>query len=142
MRRISIFIFLLMQFAGFSLQAQDAVMNRFVNDLMKKMTLEEKLGQLKLTTTLTNTGKFAGEEVVQLYIGDPVASISRPVKELKNFKKIALMPGEKKEVSFTVTPDDLKFYNADLKYGWEPGEFIIYAGGNSRDLKSVKIRWL
>lgn len=96
---------------------------------------------LTVSTTVTNTGSYPGEETVQLYIGDPVASISRPVKELKGFRKIFLQPGEKKEVSFTVTTEDLKFYNADLKYVWEPGEFIIYVGPNSRDVKQVKVNW-
>ena len=96
---------------------------------------------LTVSTTVTNTGRYPGEETVQLYIGDPVASISRPVKELKGFRKIFLQPGEKKEVSFTVTTEDLKFYNADLKYVWEPGEFIIYVGPNSRNVKQVKVNW-
>jgi beta-glucosidase len=97
---------------------------------------------LKASVTLTNTGKVAGEEVVQLYIQDPVASISRPVKELKNFKKVLLQPGEKKEVSFEITTNDLMFYNSELKYDWEPGDFIIYMGTNSRDLKSATINWV
>ena len=93
---------------------------------------------LTASVTLTNTGKVAGEEVVQLYIRDPVASISRPVKELKNFKKVMLQPGEKKEVSIVVTPDDLKFYNSDLKYDWESGDFIIYIGTNSQRCQICK----
>jgi beta-glucosidase len=96
---------------------------------------------LTITTTLFNTGKFAGEEVVQLYVWDPVATITRPVKELKKFSKIALRPGEKKEVSFTLRQDDLKFWNADLKQIFEPGDFIIYVGSNSRDVKEVKVNW-
>ncbi len=101
-------------------------------------------GEEKLTAsiTLTNTGKVAGEEVVQLYIQDPVASISLPVKELKNFKKVMLKPGEKKEISFEITTDDLKFYNSALKYDWEPGDFNIFIGTNSRDVKSAKINWV
>jgi beta-glucosidase len=94
------------------------------------------------SVTLTNTGKYAGEEIVQLYINDPVASISRPVKELKGFKKIILKPGEKRDVTFEITPEDLMFYNSDLKYDWEPGEFVIFIGGNSRDVKSAKVNWL
>jgi beta-glucosidase len=94
------------------------------------------------TVTVSNTGKYAGEEVVQLYIQDPVASISRPVKELKGFVKIMLLPGESKEVSFSITPDDLKFYNSDLTYDWEPGEFVISIGSSSKDLKSAKVNWL
>ena len=98
--------------------------------------------KLAVSITLTNTGKLAGEEVVQLYIQDPAASVSRPVKELKNFKKVMLQPGEKKEISFDITTGDLMFYNSDLKYDWESGEFIIYMGTNSRDVKSAKINWV
>ncbi len=90
---------------------------------------------------VTNSGKYAGEEIVQLYIHDPVASISRPVKELKNFAKIMLQPGETKEVLFSIKTDDLKFYNSDLVYDWEGGEFVIFAGTNSRDAKPVKVNW-
>lgn len=97
---------------------------------------------LMASITITNTGKKAGEEVVQLYLRDPVASISRPVKELKNCRKILLNPGEKKEVVFKITPEDLKFYNSNLVYDWEPGEFIIMIGGNSRDVKEAKINWV
>jgi len=100
-------------------------------------------GDEKLTAsvTLTNSGKFAGEEVVQLYIQDPIASISRPVKELKNFKKVLLQPGEKKEVSIDISTKDLLFYNSDLKYDWEAGDFIIYMGTNSRDVKAARVNW-
>jgi beta-glucosidase len=97
--------------------------------------------KLTATVTVTNSGKVAGEEVVQLYINDPVASISRPVKELKNFRKVLLQPGEKKEISIEITPNDLMFYNSALKYDWEPGEFIVYIGTNSRDVKSAKVNW-
>ena len=96
---------------------------------------------LTVTTEITNTGKYAGEEIVQLYIQDPVATISRPVKELKGFKKIAINPREKKEVTFSVSTDDLKFYNSNLEYVWEPGEFIIYVGPNSGDTKGIKVVW-
>ncbi len=98
--------------------------------------------KLMATVTLTNTGKVAGEEVVLLYIQDPAASISRPVKELKNFKKVMLQPGEKKEVNIEVTTSDLMFYNSDLKYDWEAGDFVIYIGTNSRDVKSAKVNWV
>ena len=91
--------------------------------------------------TLTNTGKYAGEEVVQLYITDPIASITREVKALKNFKKIMLQPGESKEVSFDITTADLKFYNNELKYDWEPGDFIIRIGTNSSNLQSATVKW-
>jgi beta-glucosidase len=96
---------------------------------------------LKASVTVTNTGKYAGEEVVQLYIRDPVASITRPVKLLKNFSKIMLQSGESKTVSFDITTDDLKFYNNDLKRIWESGEFIIYIGTNSSDAKSASVNW-
>jgi len=92
--------------------------------------------------TVTNTGKFAGEEVVQLYISDPVASVARAVKELKGFEKIRLNPGESKEVKFAITPEALKFFNSELKYDWEPGEFVIQVGTNSQDLKQAKCSWV
>jgi beta-glucosidase len=98
--------------------------------------------KLDVTVSVANTEKFAGEETVQLYIWEPVASISRPVKELKKFQKVFLQPGEKKDVIIQLSTEDLKFYNSDLKYDWEQGEFIIYVGTNSRDVKSVKINWL
>ena len=96
---------------------------------------------LTASVTASNTGKYAGEEVVQLYISDPVASISRPVKELKGFQKIMLKPGESREVSFSITTDALKFYNSELKYDWEAGEFGIQVGGNSRDVKMKMVNW-
>lgn len=96
---------------------------------------------LTASVTVSNTGKYAGEEVVQLYIHDPVASISRPVKELKGFQKIMLKPGESKEVSFRITPEALKFYNSELKYDWEAGDFEIQVGGNSRDVKTGTVKW-
>lgn len=90
---------------------------------------------------LTNTGKYEGEEVVQLYIGDPAASISRPMKELKGFQKISLKPGESREVSFTITTEALRFYNSTLEHVWEPGQFNIYVGTNSRDVQSAQVTW-
>lgn len=96
---------------------------------------------LTASVTLTNTGKLAGEEVVQLYIADPVATVSRSVKDLRGFQKVMLQPGASKEVSFTITPEHLKFYNSELKYDWEPGEFIIQIGTNSSDVKSGKVNW-
>ncbi|MDQ6758078.1 MAG: beta-glucosidase BglX [Bacteroidota bacterium] len=93
------------------------------------------------TCKITNTGKYAGEEVVQLYISDPVASVTRSVKDLKGFKKIMLQPGESKDVTFTITTEALKFYNTALQHVWEPGEFIIQIGTNSQDVKSAKLNW-
>lgn len=101
-------------------------------------------GNQKLTAsiTVTNSGKYDGAEVVQLYIRDLVGSITRPVKELKGFQKVLLKAGETKTVTFTITPDDLKFYNYNLKYDWEPGDFTIMIGGNSRDVKSGNVNWV
>ncbi|MBI1227907.1 MAG: beta-glucosidase BglX [Bacteroidetes bacterium] len=114
----------------------------FVYEEMKTSTASLS-GNAKLTASVkvSNTGKMAGEEVVQLYISDPVASISRPVKELKAFQKIMLQPGESKVVSFNITPDDLKFYDTNLKYDWEGGEFKIGIGGNSKDVKETTVNW-
>lgn len=110
-------------------------------DLKLSKTVLSGNDKLSASVSVSNTGKYAGEEVVQLYIQDPVASISRPVKELKGFKKVMLKPGEKQDVTFDISSDDLKFYNSELKYGWEPGEFIVYIGTNSRDVKSAKVTW-
>lgn len=96
---------------------------------------------LTASITVTNTGKYDGKEVVQLYIRDVVGSVTRPVKELKGFQKVDLKAGETKTITFTITPNDLKFYNYDLKYDWEPGEFQVMIGGNSRDVKMGKVNW-
>jgi beta-glucosidase len=100
-------------------------------------------GNQTLTASIpvTNSGSRDGKEVVQLYIRDMVGSITRPVQELKGFQKIMLRAGETKTVTFSITPNDLKFYNANLKYDWEPGDFVIMVGGNSRDVKSQKVSW-
>lgn len=97
-----------------------------------------KAGQ-KLTAyvTLTNTGKVAGEEVVQLYIRDVVGSSTRPVKELKGFQKVKLQPGESKVMTFQLGEEDLKFYNSNLKFVAEPGEFKVFVGPNVRDVKET-----
>ena len=97
---------------------------------------------LKASVTITNDGPAAGKETVQLYIRDLVGSITRPVKELKGFQKITLNAGESRNVAFDITPEDLKFYNNELKYDWEPGEFVIMVGGNSRDVVSGNVNWL
>ncbi len=99
-------------------------------------------GTVTATVTVTNNSNVAGEETVQLYISDPVASVTRAVEELKGFQKIMLNGGESKQVTFTITPKDLSFYNSDLKYVWEPGDFVIRIGGNSRDVKSEGVKWL
>jgi len=98
--------------------------------------------KLTATVTVTNNGKYEGKEVVQLYIRDVVGSVTRPVKELKGFQKISLKPGESKTVSFTITPEDLKFYNYDLKFDWEAGDFQIMIGTNSKEVKMAKVNWV
>ncbi|MGA6119253.1 beta-glucosidase BglX [Sphingobacterium anhuiense] len=98
-----------------------------------------KAGQsIQASVTLRNTGKYDGEEVVQLYIKDLVGSITRPVKELKGFQKVFLKAGESKVVTFTVSEEDLKFYNNDLKFVAEPGDFTLFIGKNSQDLLATK----
>jgi beta-glucosidase len=96
---------------------------------------------LTVMATLTNTGNTAGKEVIQLYIRDRVGSVTRPVKELKKFQKIELKPGEKKSIRFDLNTDDLKFYNYDLIYDWEPGAFDIMLGSNSKDVKTITVNW-
>lgn len=97
--------------------------------------------RLVASVNIKNTGSVAGEETVQLYITDPVASVTRAVEDLKGFEKVTLQPGESRDVSFTITPEQLKFYNSDLQYDWESGDFIIRIGSNSRDVKSAKVTW-
>lgn len=98
-------------------------------------------GKLTASVTLTNTGKYDGAEVVQLYIRDVVGTNTRPLKELKGFQKVMLKAGESKTVSFEITPEDLKYYNNELKFDWESGDFQIMIGGNSQDVKSIIINW-
>jgi beta-glucosidase len=92
-----------------------------------------------------NAGSRAGEEIVQLYIGDPVASRSRPVRELKGFEKIALQPGETRRVSFRITAEQLRFFRAETlaapEHVWEPGEFIVEIGASSECLSAARIVW-
>lgn len=96
-------------------------------------------GTFPVSVTIFNVGKYRTEETVQLYIGDPVASLTRPVKELKGFQKVSLAPNESRTVTFKVTEDDLKFYNASLQYVWEPGEFVISVGPDSSSLLSMTV---
>jgi beta-glucosidase len=95
---------------------------------------------IKATVTLTNTGTVAGKEVVQLYTRQMVGTTTHPVKELKGFQKIELKAGESKTIIFNISANDLKFYNSDLKYIAEPGDFKIFIGGNSRDLKEANFK--
>ncbi len=94
-------------------------------------------GTINATVTVTNTGKVEGTEVVQFYIRDMVGSIARPVQELKGFERISLKPGESRTVTFTINADLLKFYNKDLEYVCEPGQFEAMIGPNSRDVQRL-----
>jgi beta-glucosidase len=109
-----------------------------------KLSSTSLKGNQTLTASIavTNSGSRDGKEVVQLYIRDVVGSVTRPVKELKGFQKILLKAGETKTVTFSITPNDLKFYNSNLKYDWESGDFVIMVGGDSRDVKSGKVSWV
>jgi beta-glucosidase len=100
----------------------------------------KKRENLQITVNVTNTGSRAGEEVVQLYVRDLVGSVTRPVKELKGFQKIMLKAGESRDVKFTLTERDLSFWRGDMTFGAEPGEFDIMVGGNSADLKKVRVK--
>jgi len=93
----------------------------------------------QVTVDVTNTGAVGGDEVVQIYIRDDVSSVTRPILELKAFKRIGLQPGESKTLSFDIRPADLWFYNADMKRVVEPGTFTIFAGTSSVDLKPVTL---
>jgi beta-glucosidase len=96
---------------------------------------------LKISVNVTNSGNYDGEEVVQLYIRDLFGKVVRPVKELKRFQKVFIKKGENKTVSFTLTPEDLKFYDNELNFDWEGGEFDIMVGTNSRDVQAKRINW-
>ena len=100
-----------------------------------------KPGQsITATVTLTNTGRYDGKETVQLYTRDITASVVRPVKELKGFQQVFLKAGESKRITFTITADDLRFYNDKLQYIFEPGDFKLFIGGNSRDIKEAAFK--
>jgi beta-glucosidase len=90
-------------------------------------------GTVKVRVDVTNTGKVEGDEIVQMYIRDKVSSVTRPVKELRGFRRISLKPKETKTVTFEITPELLAFHNIDMKYVVEPGDFEIMAGSSSRD---------
>lgn len=94
---------------------------------------------IKVTVNVRNIGKYAGKETVQLYIRDLVASVTRPVKELKGFQQVFLEPGEEKEIIFNLTRSDFSFYNSHLEYICEPGDFLIMCGNSSSNLKQVRM---
>ena len=88
---------------------------------------------------VANTGKVTGDEVVQIYIRDDISSVTRPVLELKAFKRVTLQPGERRTLSFDIKPADLSLYNVRMERVVEPGSFTIHAGPDSAQLKSVKL---
>jgi beta-glucosidase len=96
-------------------------------------------GSTRVLADVTNTGERAGAEVVQLYIRDLVSSVTRPVKELKGFQKVSLKPGETSTVALDIAPELLAFYDIDMKYRVEPGEFEIMVGNSSRDHDLLKV---
>lgn len=102
-----------------------------------------KIGeQVNLSLELKNTGQYKGKEIVQLYIRDMVSSVTRPIKELKNFKKVGLNPGQTKKVKFQLSSNDLKFYDKNMDYVLEPGEFEIMIGSSSQNIelkKSIRV---
>lgn len=108
-------------------------MNR--TDLKKGQILEAEV-------EVKNTGKYDGQEVVQLYIQDIYGSVTRPVKELKGFQKIFLKKGESKKVTFRINEEMLRFYNSELKHVAEPGDFNVFIGTNSRDVSQAKFKLL
>lgn len=105
-----------------------------LSDMALSSTTLNKTGKLDASVMLKNTGKRDGETVVQLYIQDVTGSMIRPLKELKNFQKVMLKAGEQKVVHFTITEDDLKFFNTQLKYAAEPGKFNVQIGLDSENV--------
>ncbi len=107
--------------------------------VLDKAVMNEN-GSITVKVNVKNTGSKDGEEVVQLYIRDLVGSITRPVKELKAFRKIFLKSGEQKEVSFLLTANDLKFYNSKLDFIAEPGDFKVFVGNSSANVGEASFR--
>jgi beta-glucosidase len=111
-------------------------------DISAPRLAKARIGQgesVKVEVDVTNTGKVAGDEVVQLYVHDETATVTRPVLELKHFKRVTLAPGAKTTVTFEIKPSDLWMWNLDMKRVVEPGDFSIYAGSNSVDLKKATL---
>lgn len=107
-------------------------------DLQLSNNSMNERGKITASVTVTNTGNYDADEIVQMYIRDMVGSVARPVKELKGFERIHLKKGESRTVSFDITAEQLKFYNSALNWVCEPGEFEVMVGGNSRDVQTKK----
>lgn len=110
------------------------------SDLKLSATKMNNKEEILVSVMIKNTGKLTGQETVQLYIRDYVGSVTRPIKELKGFKKITLKPGEESMVQFTINNETLSYYRADLTYGSEPGEFALMIGGNSQKTLTTDFR--
>jgi beta-glucosidase len=93
----------------------------------------------RIAVDVANTGSRSGDEVVQLYVHDDEASVTRPVLELKRFQRLTLQPGERRTITFELTPDDLALWNPEMKHVVEPGTFTISAGPNSVELKTARL---
>jgi len=114
----------------------------FVYGTMRTSSTNLKGNQsLTVSVDISNKSNVTGKEVVQMYIRDVVGSVTRPVKELKGFQKVEIPANQTKTVSFVITTEDLKFYNYDLKYDWEGGDFDIMIGTNSNDVQKVRVNW-
>ena len=107
--------------------------------LLDKAEITE-LQSLTVRVTVTNDGEYDGEEIVQMYVRDLVASVTRPVKELVGFRKILLKAGEKKTISFEINSHDLAFYRSDMSFVAEPGEYEVFVGDNSCDVLEAKFK--
>jgi beta-glucosidase len=110
------------------------------DDLRVSTERVEASGEVGVSVDVTNTGERAGDEIVQFYVRDSVASVTRPVKELRGFRRIHLEPGEVETVTITLGPEDLAFYNRNGEYVVEPGYFKVFAGGSSRDVVEASFR--
>lgn len=103
----------------------------YINLKLNKSTMKNGKDEIKVSVNVKNTGNYDGEEVVQLYVRDLVGSVTRPVRELKGFDKVMIKKGETKTVTFTLTPEDLKFHDINMNFVAEPGDFDIYVGTDS-----------
>jgi beta-glucosidase len=110
----------------------------FSNLLLDRKNIRAK-DSTSVHVDVTNTGRRLGDEVVQMYIRDCCSSVTRPIKELKGFQRISLQPGQTKTVTFEITPELLSFYDINMKFGVEPGEFEIMIGNSSRDSDLQKV---
>lgn len=113
----------------------------YSNIRASKTSAKGEADRVTVSADIKNLGSREGKEVVQLYVCDLIASTSRPVAELKGFRKLDFKPGETRTVSFEIAPEMLKFYNSELKYDWEAGDFDISIAPNSRDLNTVRVHW-